>query len=299
MTPEQLAQQLEDKSLAAINRLNKVVISAQNDAYGDVIVIVKKLSLDKEGYILQNAENRAIIREANRAFAKAIDKSGYVEGLNQFTVTFQVIDDLNAGYFADFAGFNPNRTFMKALQKQAISDIESLLLNEGLQAQIKIPLSQVLTQNVNTGGSFQGMLKQVQDFIKGTDTDDGKLLRYSKQITKDLLFNYSRSYQQSVASDLALEFYYYIGGVIKTSRDWCREKAGNYFHQKEVESWANQDWAGKNPSTTKSSIFIFAGGYGCLHQILPVSIAIVPKEVIDRAVKEGYYQVKKRELQEA
>jgi hypothetical protein len=70
MTPKNLAQQLEDKSLAAIERLNKVVISAQNDAFGDVVVIVKKLSLDKEGYILQNAENRAIIREANRAFAK-------------------------------------------------------------------------------------------------------------------------------------------------------------------------------------------------------------------------------------
>ncbi len=261
MTPQRLAQQLEDKSLAAITRLNKVIISAQNDAYGDVIVIVKKLSLDKEGYILQNAENRTIIGE--------------------------------------FKGFNPNRTFMKALQKQAITDIETQLLNEGLEAQINVPLSQILNQNVNTGGSFQGMLKQVQNFIKGTEADDGKLLRYSKQITKDLLFNYSRSYQQSVASDLSLEFYLYVGGVIRSSRDWCREKAGNFYHQKEIEGWASQEWAGKNPNTTKSSVFIFAGGYGCLHSIMPVSVAIVPKEVIDRAVKEGYYKVKKAELQEA
>jgi hypothetical protein len=299
MTPKNLAQQLEAKSLAAIERLNKVVISAQNDAFGDVVVIVKKLSLDKEGYILQNAENRAIIRDANRAFAKAIEQSGYVEGLNNFTVTFQVLDDLNGQYFSDFSGYNPNRTFMKALQKQAISDIESLLLNEGLEAQIKLPLQQMLSQNVNTGGSFQGMYKQIQDFIKGTETEDGKLLRYSKQITKDVLFNYSRSYQQSVASDLALEFYLYVGGVIRTSRDWCREKAGNFFHHKEVESWAGEESPGKRPDTSKSSIFIFAGGYGCLHQILPVSVAVVPKEVIDRAIKEGYYKVKKAELQEA
>lgn len=299
MTPKELATSLEGKSLAAINRLNKVVISAQNDAFGDVVVIIKKLSLDKEGYILQNAENRAIIRDANRAFAKAINNSGYVEGLNQFTVTFQVLDDLNGEYFGEFAGFNPNRMYMKALQKQAIADIESLLLNEGLEAQIKLPLQQILNQNVNTGGSFQGMLKQVQDFIKGTDTEDGKLLRHSKQITKDLLFNYSRSYQQSVASDLSLEFYQYTGGTIQHTRDFCRERVGEFFHHKEVESWAGQDWAGKNPNTTKSSIFIFAGGYNCLHQILPVSVAVVPKEVIDRAVKEGYYKVRKAELQEA
>jgi hypothetical protein len=298
MTPKNLAQQLEDKSLAAIERLNKVVISAQNDAFGDVVVIVKKLSLDKEGYILQNAENRAIIREANRAFAKSIEQSGYVDGLNKFTVTFQVLDDLNGQYFSDFSGFNPNRTFMKALQKQAISDIESLLLNEGLEAQIKLPLSQMLSQNVNTGGSFQGMYKQIQDFIKGTESEDGKLLRYSKQITKDVLFNYSRSYQQSVASDLGLEFYFYVGGTIKHTRDFCRERVGQFFHHKEAEQWAELDWVGKNPNTTKSSIFVYCGGYNCLHQILPVSVAVVPKEDIDRAVREGYYKVKKAELQE-
>lgn len=298
MTPKNLAEKIENRSLRAVERLNKVVVSVQNDAYGDVIVVLKKLALDSDGYILQNAENRAIIREANRAFSRALENSGYVDGLNQFTVTFNVIDDLNAEYFQDFNGFSPNRQFMKSLQKQAVLDIEKMLLNEGLEAQIKQPLLQILNQNINSGGSFTGMLDQVRNYIKGTDAD-GRLLRYSKQITKDLLFNYSRTYQSAVASDLGLEFYLYVGGIIRTSRDWCREKAGNYFHHKEIEGWASEEWSGKRADTTENSIFIYAGGYGCLHQILPVSEAIVPEEVIKRAVMQGYYKQRKPALQEA
>lgn len=291
MTPKKLAERIEERSLSAIERLNKTVISVQNKAYGDVVVTLRNLSLDSDGYIIQNAENRAIIREANKAFARALERGGYIDGLNRFTVVFSELDEVNGAYFGGFDGFSPNRQFIKALQRQAIADIEASLLNEGLTAQIKQPLSQMLNQNVNTGGSFTGMLDQVRNFIKG-DGADGRLLRHVKTITRDVLFNYSRTFQSAVASDLGLEFYLYTGGIIKTSRSWCRGKAGNFYHHREIEQWAGEQWAGKRPDTTESSIFLYAGGYGCLHQILPVSEVIVPMEVIQRAVSLGYYKKK-------
>lgn len=299
MKPKKLAEEIEKKALNSFDKLNKIIISVQNDAYGDVVVVLKKLSLTKDGYIIQNAENRNIIRDANRSFAKALQSPEYLEGLNRFTVTFSVIDDLNSGYFSSFEGFSPNRQFMKAMQKQAIQDIERTLLNEGLESQIKQPLLKILNQNVNTGGSFTGMVEQVRDYIKGTDEVEGKLLRYVKQITKDVLFDYSRTYQNAVASDLGLEFYLYVGGVMDKTRPFCEERAGKFYHHKEVELWANQDWKGKRADTTKSSIFIYAGGYNCLHQILPVSEVVVPAEVIKRATDEGYYKAKTPALVES
>lgn len=299
MTPKKLATEIESKSLKAIDRLNKVIISTQEDAYGRVTIVLKDLALNKNGYIIQNAENRGILREANKAFAKAIESAEYVSGLNQFTVMFTVIDDLNVEYFTSLDNFSANKQFMKSLQKQAIAEIESTLLNEGLESQIKQPLSRILNQNINSGGSYTGMVEQVKDYIKGTDTVDGKLLKHSKTITKDILFNYSRTYQSAVASDLDLEFYLYVGGVMDTTRPFCEHKAGQYFHHKEIEQWAKQDWAGKRPGTTESSIFTYAGGYNCLHQILPVSEIVVPVEVKERASKAGYYKAKTPVLVEA
>lgn len=293
MTPEELANSLEDSSLRAIRRLNKIVISTQNEAYGRVVVTLKKLDLDSQGYIKQTSANRAIIREANRAFIKAFRQSGYAEALQNFTVAFSVVDDLNAEFFQSVKGFNPSKQYIRSLQRQAVSDIETTLLNTGLEAQINVPLSQILNQNVNSGGSFTGLLKQVQDYIKGDEETDGKLLRYVKQITKDVLFNYSRSYQQAVASDLGLEFYMYVGGIMDTTRSFCKERAGKFFHHKEIEGWASQEWAGKRADTTESSIFVYAGGYQCLHSIIPVSVIFVPEEVIQRAIQKGFYKQKK------
>jgi hypothetical protein len=288
MTPKKLAEKIESRSLSAIERLNKTVISVQNKAFGGVVVKLKELDLDSEGYIRQTAGNRAIIREANRAFSSALERGGYIEGLNRFTVVFGVLDEVNAEYFSEFDGFIPNRQFIKAVQRQALADIETSLLNEGLAAQIKNPLSQLLNQNINSGGSFAGMLEQVRTFIKGGD-NEGKLLRHVKTIVRDVLFNYSRTYQSAVAADLGMEFYLYTGGIIQTSRPWCRERAGNYYHHREIELWAGESWAGKRPDTTESSIFTYAGGYSCLHQILPVSTFMVPADVIQRATEKGFY----------
>jgi hypothetical protein len=291
--PKNLAKNLEERSLNAIERFNKIVIATQNNAHGRVVVVLRKLKVDKDGYIIQNAENRAIIREANRVFARAIEGGQYVEGLRNFTVTFAVLDDVNEAYFKSFDRFSVNRQFMKALQKETIKEIETTLLNEGLASQIKLPLSRILDQNVNSGGSFAGMLDQVKDFIKGSPEVDGRLLRHAKTITKDTLFNYSRAYQQAVASDLGLEFYMYVGGIMDTTRHFCSERAGKFFHHKEIEQWAKEDWKGKRSDTTESSIFVYAGGHNCLHSIIPVAVQVVPVEVIERAIKAGLYKAKK------
>jgi hypothetical protein len=81
-----------------------------------------------------------------------------------------------------------------------------------------------------------------------------------------------------MVSDLKLEWYSYSGGLMDKSRPFCIARAGNFYHQKEIESWAEQSWAGKNPNTTKSSIFVYCGGYSCGHQLIPVSDTVISEE---------------------
>ncbi len=81
-----------------------------------------------------------------------------------------------------------------------------------------------------------------------------------------------------VAQDLGLEWYRYIGGVIRTSRDFCVERDGGYYHKSEVEEWADEDWDGKIPETDASTIFSYCGGYNCRHDLIPVHESSVPDE---------------------
>jgi hypothetical protein len=290
MTPETLARELETLLNSAGDVYSAELIKVQNKIFNDLLIHFKSLELDDEGYIKQTAENRRILNKAQDVFDESIQNSPYQKALEKHLQVISKVNSLNATYFATISdSFAPNKNFIKGLQTELIANLNTFILGDGLQANIVLPLNQILNQNVNTGGSFSGFLDQVRTYIKGTDEVQGRLLSYSRNYVSDTLFNYSRSYQQSVTADLGLEFYLYSGGLMDTSRPFCQDRAGNFYHHNEVAKWADLSWAGKNKLTTESSIFVLAGGYSCRHSIVPVDTSIVPRETIDRNIKNGNY----------
>lgn len=283
MKPETLATKIEGLIISANDRYADVVVKVQERLYNRLVTILKGIEVDRDGFIKQSAANRKILLHAQNEFDSIISESTYQKSLERYLKTIPSINDLNIDYFNTIStAFTPNRIFIKSLQSQTISSINELLLNDGLSTSVRLPLNQILNQNVNSGGSFSGMLEQLRTFIKGTPDLDGRLLSYSRNILADTLFQYSRAFQQSVTADLGLSWYRYIGGLIKDSREFCVERAGNFYHESEIKSWASLEWSGKNKYTTESSIFIYAGGHSCRHQIIPVSDSIVPKIDLDR-----------------
>lgn len=283
MRPHDLADKIEGLIIASNEQYAKAIVTVETKLYDDLVTVLRFVDLDSEGYIKQNAGNRQILRAAQKQFDTTINDSTYQSAVERHLSVIGKIDALNESYFESISSaFKPNRVFIKSLQTNAIETANQYLLQDGLASQVKLPLNEILSQNFNTGGSFSGMLNQVRTFIKGNDKLDGRLTSYSRGILSDALFQYSRAYQQSVTADLKLEWYLYAGGLIDKSRPFCVERAGKYWHQKEIESWAKLSWAGKNQLTTESSIFILVAGYQCRHELIPVHESVVPQEAKDR-----------------
>lgn len=283
MTPTELAKAIDSLILNADSRYVTGIGRIQNKLYSELTVILKDLELDSEGYIRQNGTNRRILRIANEKINEVFSSHSYTTVVNNYVSVVPAIDLQNVKYFTAIEeSFKPNKIFLRNLQTETIATIEKYVLRDGLQSQVIGPLSQILNQNVNSGGKFSGFLEQIKTYIVGNSDVEGRALSYTRTYLRDSLFTYSRTFQQSITSDLGLEFYLYAGGLIDTSRPFCIERAGKYFHQKEIESWASLEWAGKKQGTTESSIFIFAAGWNCNHQIIPVSRLTVPQDVIDR-----------------
>jgi hypothetical protein len=297
MTPDELARELtllisgiEESFTVSIGRV-------QETLYRRLSSVLKNLEIDSEGYILQSGSNRTILREAENIFDEVIKSGPYQKAVSDSLSIVPQIDALNQSYFATVSdSFKLNRAYLKSLQQSVISDLNQYLLQDGLTASVKIPLNQILRQNVNSGGSFSGMLNQLRKFSTGQE-NEGKLLRYSRGILTDTLFNYARAYQESVTRDLNLDWYLYSGGATGKgkgsggSREFCLDRMGRYYHRKEIESWASLEWSGKNKDTTKSSIFIYAGGHNCKHSLIPVHLSIVPKEDQERAEQLGFVKL--------
>lgn len=284
MSPKELAEKIEQLIVSAGEALSGRLVAIQNRLYNQLVNILKSLDTDPDGYILQSAGNRKILNDAvfkiDESFAA---DTPYTASIDEYVKSIPKVNELNNLYFETISkSFSANKNFVKSLQRQTIETLENTLLNDGLQAQIKTPLINILNRNVNSGGSFTGFLQEVQNYVKGTSDLDGRLLSYSKGITKDALSIYARTYQQAFTSDLGLKWFVYSGGLMDKSRDFCIERAGNYYHESEIKKWASQEWAGKMRGTTESSIFTYCGGYQCTHQLIPVHDSMVPSEDLER-----------------
>lgn len=283
MSPQSLAKAIDDLIQETDAAYLIAITRVQDRLYNQVVAVLKDLELDDEGYIKQSSANRKIISKASDKVNEIFNSALYTSAVSNYISIIPKVDKLNVRYFSDISdGFKANRLFLKNLQAETIATVEQYILRDGLQSQVIGPLSQILNQNVNSGGQFSGFLTQIRDYIKGNDQVEGRAMRYTRTYLRDTVFTYSRTFQQSITNDLGLEFYLYSGGLMDTSRPFCTERNGQYFSHKEVESWASLEWAGKKSGTTTSSIFLFAGGWNCNHQLIPVSKLVVPKEVIDR-----------------
>ena len=61
--------------------------------------------------------------------------------------------------------------------------------------------------------------------------------------------------------------YEYVGGVVKESRDFCRQLDGAVMTEQEIRDlWASDDWQGKEPGDP----FVVRGGYNCRHMWVPI-----------------------------
>lgn len=291
MTPDELSDELDGIASRAQNKLVQQVARTNKALFEQMELLLVKLELSTDGTIKQNQFNRKILSRVDQYFNRAFTQSGYYSNLNFLTKVVINMSDVNALYF-DFVldNFSKDAQYLKSLQKQTITQLETYLANEGLESIMKRPLVDIMNQNLNTGASFTDLNKQIREFILGSDKLEPTLAVYSKQITRDALFNYSSALQEAVSQKAGLQFYIYSGSSRKDSRDFCTARAGNYYHKKEVEAWGSQNWAGRRKGTNSSTIFIYRGGYNCEHKLISVSEEIVPKNVIERAKASEMYQ---------
>ncbi len=279
MTADKLSAKVDSIIESFETRFAKQVDKTQGAIFDQIQILLNRLELNTDGTIKQNQANRKILAKADQALEGALKQSGYYAALDSTATSIGSLTGANAAYFKTLVdGFSPNAQYIKNLQKQTITQLEGMLANDGLEAAIKAPIRNILNQNINTGASYNDLLKQLRTFIVGSPELDGKLKAYSGQIVTDSLFNFSRGFQEAVSQNAGLNWVQYVGGVIDTTRPFCAARVGKYYTKKQVEDWARLNWAGKHQGTTSSSIFIYAGGYRCRHQIIYVSELAVPKE---------------------
>lgn len=280
----------------------------QRRIFNRIIELIGQLETEG-GSIKRSEANLLRVEMINSELKNVLNGREYTSAVREFTNEFEVQKNVNDKYFkqAFKQEFNQVRIANQLVINSQRNAFE-LLAGAPAEQNFITPIKSQLENAVSSKASFQDTIKGIRELVEGNEEVDGRLLRYSKQVSWDAFSISDSAYTNAIAEDLDIEWFLYSGGLVKDSRCFCEERNGKYFHYKEIEAWGRMEnlgvcntgdgWAGMRKGTNESTIFLVKGGYGCKHSFSPVSIGIVPRSVIDRNIANGNFEPSEFEIEE-
>lgn len=269
----------------------------QKKSFNRLMLLVKDLEVDKLGNIKTNLYNIKLINSIDKELNDIILNKPYLKSVANFVKTFDAVDKLQGEYFASITNkFTPSKV-LEAVKKVTVDQTIDQLTENGIAANYTDKVKELLVRNITGGGQYSDFTESIRKTIIGKEGEDGKLVRYSKQIVIDSINQYNRTYTKTITDDLGLVWYRYTGSLLTTSRDFCKAMINlDYFHVSEIPDMLK----GKIGSTkvainsnnnlpfgmiegTNSNNFITnLGGYQCGHTVFPVITESVPQNIRSR-----------------
>ena len=297
---------INDKIESDVTKFLAGVEKSETGIFNRLLGIVKGVETDVNGNIKQTVKNLRLLSSIRKSIESEIITDAYIARVSTLANQLPAIASLNNDYFKVIeVAFDPNRELYKEVVKNSINSLNASLKASGIDQNVIEPIIKIVDDSVTSGASFSDMVDELRLVIKGDKEVLGQLNRYASQITRDALNQFDATYNQTIAQDLGLEWYFYSSGRRKTSRAFCKKYAGRYFHKKEVEDFGDRKdidgsalcggstktnlCTGRVKRTNSSNIFKYRGGHNCVHIYKPTLIDGVPKSVIARNIKKGYY----------
>lgn len=204
------------------------------------------------------------------------------------------MDTVNDGVLAYMRTLGPiDEEPLLALNRQFKTLVANTLTNPQTYAgNVFLPVAQDLAASITQQATITEAIDSVALVVEGSEDSLGPIAGDIGPIAIDVSKVSERSITQQAADQLDVKFYFYQGSEIDTTRKFCEDRRGRYWHKKEVEGWASLQWDGKVEGTNAKTIFIWLGGWygkekGCRHALVPVARRDVPPADIARMKAAG------------
>lgn len=272
-------------------------IQFQKDTLSDIVSLLS--TLDREGgNIALTQRNLVLIEEIGNGITELFSGDDYLDAVAAFAGEFDVQQTINSSYFQELVDDYQEPIIATELVERGKTNAIGLLVDDAIVDNIANPIKSQISSAVSSKASYTDTLNVIRTLWTGDDNLDGLLQRYSRQIVSDAFAMTDASYGKTVSDELGLDWFLYTGGLIKTTRCFCKERNGKFYHRKEIEGWgmgkgigacrSGELWAGSMRGTNSETIFIMRGGYNCQHNFGAVSESVVPQVDIERAQNLGF-----------
>jgi hypothetical protein len=284
---EDIAKELD----AQVESLGRGLPALEREAFDNIRILLKDLTLLSNGTIKPTIANLKIINKVRSALENIVGDKRYKKIIGRVQDSIDEIGSLNTAYFSKtFADFTVPAA-VKQLKTISLQTTKENLVGAGMQENVVNAAVDIVDKGIRGGSSFATLQNNLEEFMVGNAKVPGKLTSYSQQIISDTLSGYTATYHKMVAADLGLQWYQYVGATMKTTRPWCKAMVDKqWVHESELPSVARGNIDGKQisiaglfPNTNGHTVIDFRGGYNCRHLFVPV-----PEQAVPTAIKRKF-----------
>ena len=316
--------ELDRYLLRAKSDTEKLSLLLERSLWAIISASLDRLSTNEAGIITDTATNYNLILPLASTLDRWITQQAAPSILTHMAKKVQGITTQNTGYFkliqndpaklqramqrgsmrvynalgiytADQIKSVPAADFYSAgnglfVLKDSRLDGLSMLTGTTTTGTLRTEITGILNNAISTRANFFDTKKRFEE-LAGVNPDvNGKVAGYLNTAAFDTLNAQARHEHELVSGELGMNWFLYLGGLRKTSRQFCRDKAGKLFHRLDAKEWENQNFAGK---ITKGYVgIIHLGGYHCYHRT-----GFVPDEVAKMLDPDKYADPKYQNYQ--
>lgn len=257
-----------------------------------IVSIAGSIETDSEGRIVSSASNIARVGDLISAMKAEFLDDEFVEAVLAYIESMDVVTGDVIGAFDGFEGLDEE--VVRAIGVRYKQEAVSTLTNpETYTGSLWNPTADNLIYAAATAQLLSTTLGSVVEVVNQAPvTSDVEAVTVSAPLMLQ------RTQTAAAAEQVGAKFFLFQGRPIATTRTWCREREGKYWHIEEIKEWGReaakgQTWDGMVEGTNEQTIFVHLGGWfgernSCRHILVPSIRSAVPAADLERMKNKGF-----------
>lgn len=263
--------------LAAEKRLVTNVTAHQQKLFETLAKELLPLFEVSDGIVTYSSKNIGLINRFDAVFESLEDLLNK-NVLNVFANDLIKTANFNIEYFVAlgfqkvvvkelFENVADVRLFI-GVDAKGVLDKKGYLYRLGRTAQVRDDLKNYVLTTLTSEVSFKDFQNGFKALVVGQPSKNvkGSLVKYFDQYAYDTFNVADAAISKQAAIGLGLKHFIYEGSTIKTTRDFCRKRAGKAYSVEESKTWVNDTTLTYSPKSAYKPL-INRGGYRCRHFI--------------------------------
>lgn len=230
--------------------------------YNEVVQYLRRLDTTEEGALFSSPHNTSMVNSIAGIMQQHVDNPAYERRVSDLINSVSFIADEVTRKYKNL----PDEAIEGAIRihDRYQYSISGVLDDENVVNAIMVPYINDIFFAIGNRSELDSLINQIRDSFPTVYRRF-----FITQVTTQLE-QFERELRKYYSDYLGIKRYRFTGPKDELNRDWCHNKVGKVYTEKQIQAWADEDWEGRIPGTDSLSIFVNLGGFNCRHILEPV-----------------------------